>query len=252
MCVGSAIVPFSALVSKIVQNTRYLNLSVASDLAEVYQTWQTNLISWDVPNVMSDLDHFGASPTLFAQYDLGSPFLVNFWPTLINIGIGLSTFIACILLQKLFEHSKYEGWAHSLVRKLAAGSFNFAMVQAYACLDDILFYLVIDAKTNPFDSFFSWASMICAVLFLVFGCLLVFFNFWTVNKYQSRKLQGVKALEAFNERNEYWELLYSDFNDDDLWSQSLCYPHHSKHPLKFDNYSLLQLSSDANIILGDF
>jgi hypothetical protein len=218
--VGSAVFPLSALVSKIVQSTRYLNLSVTDDLAEVYQTWQTNIISWDVPNVMSDLDHFKTSPILFAQYNLGSPFLVNFWPTLLNIGIGFDTFIVFILLQKLFEHAKYEGWAYFFVRKLVAGPFNFALVQAYACLDDILFYLVLDAKTNPFNSFFSWASIICSVVFLAVGCLLVFFNFWTVKKYQSIKNQGAQDIEAFNERNKYWELFYADFSDDDLWTQS--------------------------------
>ena len=185
MSVGSAIFPLSALVSEIVQNTRYLNLSVTTELAEVYQAWDTNFISWDAPNVMSDLDHFETSPPLFAQYDLGSPFLVNFWPTLLNIGIGFSTFIACILLQKVLEYAKYEGWACSLARKLVAGSFNFAFVQAYTCLDDILFYLVLDAKTNPFNNRFSWVSMICAAIFLALGCLLLFFNFWTVKKYQS-------------------------------------------------------------------
>jgi len=169
---------------------------------------------------MSDLDHFETSPPLFARYDLGSPFLVNFWPTLINVGIGFGSFIACILLEKLFEHAKREGWAYSLVLKLVAGSFNFTLVQAYACLDNTLFYLVLDAKTNPFNSFFSWASMICAVIFLTLGCLLVFFNFWTVSKYQSIKSQGVNALQDFNERNKSWQLFYSDFSDDGIWSQS--------------------------------
>jgi len=55
---------------------------------------------------------------------------------------------------------------------------------------------------------------------LVLGCLQVFFNFWTVNKYQSIKSQGVNALEAFNERNKYWKLFYSDFTDNNLWGQS--------------------------------
>ena len=220
VCVGSAVSPLAALVSKIVQNTRYLNLSVTSDLAGVYKTWQTNIISWDVPNLMSNLDHFETSPILFSQYDLGSPFLVNFWPTLINVVIGFGTFLACLLLQKVFEHENYKGWAYSLMLKLVAGSFNFALVQAYACLDDILFYLVLDAKTNPFNSFFSWTSMVCAVLFLALGCLQVFFNFWTVKKYQSIKPQGTNEIEAFNENNKYWVLFYSDFNDDDLWSQA--------------------------------
>jgi len=135
------------------------------------------------------------------------------------------SFITCIMLQKMLKRAKYEGWAFSLVQKFVAGSFNFALTQAYACLDDILFYLVLDIKTNPFNSFFSWTSLISAVVFLAVGCLLVFFNFWTVKKYQNIKKQGLanmnqRGLDDFNERNKYWQLFYSDFNDDDLWSQS--------------------------------
>ena len=217
--VGSAVFPQTALVSKIVQNTRYMNISVTSDLAEIYKTWRTDMISWQVPNVLSSEDHFKTAPYLFARYEIDSPFIVNFWPTLLNIGIGLGAFGTCIALRKLLERGKYKGWAFWLVRKLAAGSFNFTLIQAYACLEDILFYLVIDIKTNPFNSFFSWASLISAFTFLALGCLLVFFNFWTVKKYQNiKRCQG--DLEAFNERNKYWELFYSDFSDDDLWSQS--------------------------------
>jgi len=217
--------PLSALVSKTVQNTRYLNLSVTTDLAEIYKSWSTDIISWEVPNVFSKSDHFETSPPLFAQYDIGSPFLSNFWPTLTNIAIGFGTFITCFALRMLFERTKYRGWIYSLLQRLVAGSFNFGLIQVYACMDDILFYLVIDTKTNPFNSFFSWASLICASLFLALGCLLVFFNFWTVWKYQKIKAEGLskdnmRNLEAFNERNKYWELFYSDFNDDDLLSQS--------------------------------
>ena len=220
VCVGSAVASLTSLVSKIVQNTRYLNLSVTSELSDIYQTWKTDLISWDVPSAFSNEDNFKSSPPLFARYDVESPFLVNFWPTLVNIGIGLTTFIICFVLQSLLQIAKYESWASSLARKLVAGSFNFALVQAYACLDDILFYFVFDVKTNPLNRFFSWASLIIAVISLALGCLLVFFNFWTVKKYQSIKHQGTKGIEVFNEKNKYWELFYSDFNDDNLWSQS--------------------------------
>ena len=212
--------PVTALVSTIVQNTRYLNLSVTTNLAEIYKTWDTNLISWDVPNVISNFDHFKTSPVLFSQYGIESSFLTNFWPTLVNIGIGFTAFVTCFVLKKIFEQAKYEGCISSVIQKLLAGSFNFTLIQAYACLDSILFYLVIDIKTNPFNSFFSWISVISASVFLALGCLLVFFNFWTVKKYQDVKSQGNGALEAFNERNKYWELFYSDFRDDSLLSQS--------------------------------
>jgi len=220
VCISSSTFPFSTLVSTIVQNTRYLNLSVTIELAEIYQTWDANLISWDPPNVFSGEDHFKQPPYVFARYGLSSPFLANFWATLINIIIGSGIFFTAIALRKLFEHIKYQGRTYSWVQKLIAGSFNFVLVQAYACLSDILFYLVLDGKTNPFNSFFSWASMICAVIFLAVGCLLIFFNFWTVKRYQEVKKQGEKELEAFNERNKYWELFYSDFNDESILSQS--------------------------------
>jgi len=54
---------------------------------------------------------------------------------------------------------------------------------------------------------------------MVLGGLLVFFNLWTVKKYQKIKMNK-RALEAFNERNKYWELFYSEFNDEDFWTQS--------------------------------
>ena len=224
--VGSSIFPLTALVSKIVQNTRYMNLTVTDELAEIYQTWNTDLISWEVPNALAKFDHFETVPTLFARYEIDSPFLANFWPTIINIGIGLGAFITCFVLRKFFERSEYhKGWFYSALQKLLVGSFNFTLVQAYACLDDILFYLVLDIKTNPFNTFFCWASLFCAIGFLALGCFLVWLNLKTVKKYQALRTEclakkDMAGLEAFNEKNKYWELFYSDFNDEDFWSQS--------------------------------
>jgi len=224
--VGGSIFPLTSLVSKIVQNTRYMNLTVTNELAEIYQTWDTDLISWEVPNALAKFDHFETVPTLFARYELDSPFLVNFWSTLMTIVVGFATFTACFVLKKLFERSEYhKHWIHSLLLKLVAGSFNFTLIQAYTCLDDVLFYLVLDAKTNPFDAFFCWVSIFCAIGFLALGCFLIWLNLKTVRRYQALKteclvIKNMTALEAFNEGNKYRELFYSDFNDEDLWSQS--------------------------------
>ncbi len=217
--IGGSVFPLTSLVSKIVQNTRYINLTVTDELAEIYQTWDTDLISWEVPNLLTRYDHFETVPTLFARYDVDSPFLVNFWPTLVNIIIGLGTFIPCFGLKKYFEKSEYKKhWIYSLLLKLLVGSFNFTLVQAYACLDDILLYLVLDAKTNPFNTFFCWVSLFFAIGFLALGCYLIWLNLKTVKNYQALKKDSV-ALEAFNEKNKYWELFYSDFNNENFWSQ---------------------------------
>jgi len=209
----------TALVSKIVQNTRYLNLSVTDELTGIYKTWNTDLISWHVPNIITSLDHYKTSPEVFARYGLASSFLENFWATMMTIALSIAILITFFGLKVLLERAKYDNWLSTLLKKLIAGSFNFALVQAYGCFDDIIFYLVLDLKTNPFNTFFSWVSLICAIAFLALGCFLVFFNIWKVRQYQQIKNQATE-LEAFNERNRKWKLFYSDFNDDDLWSQS--------------------------------
>lgn len=207
---------FTSLVSKIVQDTRYMNLSVTEELSDIYQTWDTNLISWEVPNLLSKFNHFDTSPALFARYEIDSPYLVNFWPTLVNIVIGFGCFLAFYMFQKFFDKKT---WAYSLLLKMMAGSWNFGFVELYGCLDVVILYLVLDAKTNRFNSFFCWASLLFAVAFLGLGCFLVFFNFWKVLKYQAIKRKS-KDIEIFNERNKYWGLFYEDFNDEDLWSQA--------------------------------
>ena len=225
VCVGSATFSQVSIVSKIVQNMRYINLTVTDELSEVYQTWSTTLISWDVPNVLAHLNHFKAIPYLFSQFDLDSPFLMNFWSSLMTMGVGITVFIGSFLLKVLFERMHHKGWAYLFMEKVLLGSFNFALVQVYGCLDDILFYLVLDLKGNPFDSAYAWASVICACGFMVVGGLLVYFNFWMVESYQRTKRQGrarkdMSAIEDFNEKNKYWELFYADFYDTDFLSQS--------------------------------
>jgi len=201
---------------------RYLNLIVTDDLSEVYKTWRTNLISWDFPNFLANLDHFKEAPYLFSRYNLDSPFLTNFWSTLMTLGVSVGIFIGCFLLRIFFERSQgNKGWPYRILQKLVLGSFNFALVQVYGCLDDILFYLVLDFKGNPFNSFYAWISMICASGFMAAGGFLVYFNFRTVCSYQRAKAEkNMRTLEEFNERNKYWELFYADFNDADMWSQS--------------------------------
>jgi len=223
LCVGSSTFPITALVSKIVQNTRYLNLSVTDDLADIYQTWGTEIISWELPNALSRLDHYEQLPSEFARYDIDSPFLVNFWPTLVTIGASLGVLIMSFVLQILTEHAKPKGWFSSLLQGIVNGSRNFAVVQAYGCLDEILFDFVLDLKSSPFDSAFSWTNLFCGIGFIALGVLLIFWNLIVVRRYQKIKKDtnsNPKDLEAFNEKNKVWELFYADFSDHDFWSQS--------------------------------
>ena len=221
-CSGNTRAPLSALVSKIVQNTRYLNLTVTAELAEVYETWNPNLIPWKVPEKISQSGNFKTPPIVFARYGLNSQFLANFWPTLMTTMIGLACFISFLVLKKL---TKNKGKLYSLIEKLTAGCLNFVIVQAYCCMDDILFYLIIDIRTNPFNNFYSWLSCLSAIGLLALGCWFIVSNIRTIKNYQRIKNESLakkdmKDLKAFNERNKFWKLFYLDNNDEDLLSQS--------------------------------
>jgi len=219
VAVGSSAFPMNTIISKIVQNTRYIDLAVTEELVDAYKTWETELISWDFPDVLSKLDTYKPLPTLFSQYSLDPPFLVNYWSPAMTMGAGLSVFIVSILLKILLEKTKLQGWFYSLLNRLAMGSFNFTLAQAYGCLDDVIFYCVLDIKTNPFNTVFSWGSFACTLGFVAIGGALICLNLKIIWKYQSQKNSGGN-LEAFKEQNEYWELFYSDFNDKDAWSHS--------------------------------
>jgi len=208
-----------------VQNTRYMDLPVTDDLAQVYQSWQTDLINWDFPNFLLELDNFKSLPEVFAQYDLDSPFLANFWSTMMTVGLSLCILIFCIFVRIFIERSKFnKGLFPSILQKVIAGSMNFVIVSSYGCLDDILFYLILDTKTNPFNTAFSWASLLFGFAFTFLGILLMIFSIMKVKKYQKLKKEGLakndlKEFEDFSEKNKHLEVFYSDFNDSSLWAQ---------------------------------
>ena len=177
------------------------------------------MISLDVPDIFSQqLGQFKKLPHLFLQYDLDSPFLMSFWSNIVMLGV-----VSCVftLSRALLSRRKTRGWGCSLLEKLVVGSRNFLLVQVYGGLDDVQFYFVLDVRTNPFNkSVFPWMSFICGVAFVGLGGWLIFFNVLTVKRYQRIKHENQRNLEIFHENNKTWEVLYSDFNDDDSWSQS--------------------------------
>ncbi len=213
LSIGSSLFPVTKLVSKIVQNTRYIGLIVTDELNQVYQDWNTNLINVDIPDAFSSLVEFKSLSSEFSRYDLSSAFLVNFWSNLIILAAIVGAWIMSHLLKKLMDG----GWGYPLISRIAASLFNFILVQAYGCLDDVIFYFILDVQTNPFDNVFSWASFFAGLGFLGLVGLLIVFNVVIVKRYQEAKRVN---LQNFRKNNERWELFYGDFNDSEFWSHS--------------------------------
>jgi len=214
LSVGSSLFPVTKLVSKIVQNTRYLDLIVTDELNQVYQDWNTNLINVNIPDAFSSFVEFKSLAFEFSRYDLGSAFLVNFWSNLVILGAIVCAWLTSLILKKLLD----KNWGYPIISRIAAGLFNLTLVQAYGCLDDVIFYFILDVQTNPFDSVFSWASFFSGLGFIGLVSWLILFNVIIVKRYQQAKSANLE--EAFNENNKRWELFYGGFNDADIWSHA--------------------------------
>ena len=154
-----------------------MDLSVSDKLAEIYYKWETDLFSLGFPGSLSHLIQYKPMPSLFARYEIDPAFLANFWSNLTVISSGLCVLIISTALKKLSKRTKIGGWSQSLFKKLIATSQNFVLVQTYGCLDDVLFYFVLDVKANPCNTAFSRVSLFFAVVFLCIGGLLVFFQY---------------------------------------------------------------------------
>jgi len=219
---GSSAFTKARLVSKIVQNTRYIDLVVTEKLSQIYKNWGTEFISWDFLDVLPKTFEFKTLPRLFEKYNIDGPFIVNYWSDMMTNGIALSVFSICILLKITFLRKKSQDqWFSLILQKVFKASLNFSMAQIYGCLDDIFFYFILDLKTNRFNATFSWMSFLCGMAFMGLGGLLLFLNLQVVKRYQKVKGFGTKEdIEAFNRRYKSRELLYSDFQDTDSWSQS--------------------------------
>ena len=218
ICVGRSLFLTTGLISKIIQYTRYLDLIVSNELKQIYQDWNTELFSLGFPDSLSHSLNFKELPFVYARYDMDSAFLANFWSNLLVFGGGFLIFVISKAL-KVSLKSK-EGKLYGLLRKVLAGSLNFMIVQIYGCVDDIVFYFVLDARTNRFNSHSSRVSLFLGATFGLCGGGLILFNLWIVSKYQEAKKKGSVMLEDFNKRNHDWGLLYSDFNDDNFLSHS--------------------------------
>jgi len=222
LSIGSSLFPVTKLVSKIVQNTRYLDLIVTNELTEVYQNWNTNLINVDIPDAFSSSAMKSKPlPYVFARYDLNAKFLINFWSNLVILVGILGIFIVGRTLKGVLNRRQKasHSWRYSLLERIVAGSLNLTLVQGYGCLDDVIFYFALDAQTNTFKGGFFWVSFLIGLAFLGLAAWLILFNIVVVKRYQRAK-NSKQDLKGFRQNNKHWELFYGDFNDVDSWSHS--------------------------------
>jgi len=213
---GSSLSLNFGLVAKILRNVKYLNISVSPDLRQTFLSWKVTSSFLSAPKSWSSQSDSESLPTVFSRYDLESIFLINYWKILILALIGLTIFV----IFKLLEMHNPKGRWGLFTRSINVAASNFALNQFYSNLDDVILYLTLDLRSTKFDSPLEVFSIVLGALLLFGGVIIVGVHMWLLWKYQGLKGKNMTQLEGFTLKYENISLLFKDFKDLALFTQS--------------------------------
>jgi len=214
ICVGNSMFANLGLITKLVQNIRYMELNVSNELDNAFKSWESDILAWQIPGKLSSMSESEDLPFVFARYDLDSRFLVNYWFTLVLTlsgfimygGLRLSKFLLEVRLKK------HKMW-HSVLDGMVVAAFNFAFVQVYTSLGDIVFYSILDLRFTKFSPKFSMINSLMGILLLTIGVCILLGHFGIVYRYTKFKKISERALETFTKKFQLLKVLYDDYKD---------------------------------------
>jgi len=223
LCAGSSMFANLGMITKIVQNIRYMKINVSDELHYAFHAWSADFLIWDIPEDFTSSSESQPLPYVFSQYDMDSRFLVNYWSTLATSLIGVCVYLLLRALKLYLDGVvNKKGVAAIVLDYFLLATSNFAIIQIYGSLDDIIFYAVIDLRFSGFSSgFIAFGSMI-AIFLVLFGAGLLALHFWIIWKYKKlKKLPNeTGVLEKFIKKFETFQVLYQDFKDTTTIRQS--------------------------------
>jgi len=222
VCVGSSMFANLGMITKIVQNIRFMKINVSDELRAAFNSWSTDFFSWNIPEKLSSLSESEPLPEVFAQYEMDSRFIVNYWATLTQSLIGIVCFVGFKVLKFYLKGiMNRKGFASLMLDYLVLAASNFTIIHIYGCLDDIVFYGLIDLRFSKFTPTFSSISSVLAILLLITGALIFMLHIWILWEYKKlKRLANKEALQNFLNKFEPLQILYQDFTDTTTIRQS--------------------------------
>jgi len=214
--------PFNfGLVSKMVRNVKYLNITVSSELRQSFVSWTATSSFLKAPQTWGSNSNSNSRilQEVFDRYGLESAFLINYWKTLILTLAGVVLFGIFKIIETCFTKDNSKG--RSIMRSIHIAASNFALTQFYSNLDDVVLYLAFDARTFKFDTSFDGISFIIGVIAMMIGIIAVGVHILLLRKYQGlKKKQAEAEFEAFKAKSQNVDLLFKDFKDTGFSTQS--------------------------------
>ena len=212
---GSSMPTNFGLVSKILRNSKYLDIYASEDLQETFCAWKISTGIFPAPE---DSGSQGTLPWVFERYGTKSAFLINYWKTLTIILLGLAVGLVCFIVSKVALSNKKK--TSKIPRIVSLMTWNFVLTQFYGSIDEILFDFVIDTRSDgSTSSGFRTFGFIFGLLLMLTGFGVAGLHGVILSKYQRlKKSQGsagakVDSVFQFLKKYEKIKLFFKDFKD---------------------------------------
>jgi len=206
------------LIAKIIQNVRFLDIDYPEEALNAFETYGTELYELPIPEIFYESPETKELPSQYSRYDMNPTFLENYWQTIMTMAVSLSVFLAIKVIQFLTNNQDKNHIMQVALKNIGQTAANFFIIQIYANLDDVIFFLLLDIQSTDLSSPSAGISLGTAIFFLLLGLALVFFHCWLLGKYQQAKSQG--TLERFEMKYRILGTLYEDFKDTSIAKQS--------------------------------
>jgi len=205
---GSPSMAFIAGLSQMLQYIKYMRIQYPSKLYMVFQAQDSGSMSLDfnipMPDSLKQKFANQTLPSVFSEYEVVSPFLVNYWEMLSSLGLVLIAFVVFSLL--VLASRKRRNINIICTRLLSVAKWDLLLMLFCGGFGDIGFYSCLDLSTNNLDSSTAIASFIICVFINICGGFVLWKTFIIALNY--KKFHQEKEPNDF----ESYGFLHQEFN----------------------------------------
>jgi len=220
-----------AIMAKMFQYIKYLDINYPEGLVQVLKTWNSDFFSLNIsPDPPSSLDNeniYKEPPEVFEKYGVDPSFLLNYWQTftflLIIFGCSLIIMGAEVTIK---DRNKLK-CLHKYIHKARMTLMNTSLIIFYNSFGDILFYSLIEYRSSKPHFNVSKISLIISILLFLLNSGIFFSHYKVLRTLQRNKRRRVIDISQEqssgtpnnNNSNETLELFYGDYKDDSFLKQ---------------------------------
>jgi len=219
--------PYSLLsMAKLSQHVRYLDINQPSRLAALSQSRSRGFITLkflpDMSDSMIAKFVYVQLPTIFARVGVHSSFLVNYWPSVMTLLIGIGLAFILWGASVIFKSAQ----TPSVISNLQTiFRWNFCFILIAINVDDIIMFGYIDLYSMQLKNSNATLSLFVILCMMFLALLTMLLAFVFAKKFQTVKKQahGTKNFDLYEKfiiNWQSWQVLYRGFTENTLLGQS--------------------------------